>query len=72
MQSFFSKPNKPNLCPIFKWATYHFDLIGELTCTNSMQMELFIIESDIYIALANNKDDFGIKTPTKYSKHQIK
>lgn len=59
MQLFFNKPNKPNLCPIFKWSTNHFDLVDELPCRDAMKMELFDIESDIYIALANNKDEFG-------------
>lgn len=50
-----------NVCPIFKWSSNHFDLIDELPCTNAMKMEVFITDSDIYIALANFKDEFGIK-----------
>lgn len=59
MQLFFSNPNRPNLCPIFKWNSAHFDLVAEIPCENAVRMELFVIESDLYIALANNKDKFG-------------
>lgn len=59
MQLIVSQPNTPNVCPIFMWNENHFDLVDELPCTNSMNMEQFDIDSDAYVALANLKDEFG-------------
>ena len=67
MQLFFSNPNRPNLCPIFKWSSAHFDLVAELPCENAVRMELFVIESDLYIALANHKDKFGNRNGEEFS-----
>lgn len=71
MQLIVSQPNTPNLCPIFIWNSNHFDLIDELPCTNSMNMEQFDIEPDIYVALANYKDEFGkLSVPKEKKKNR--
>lgn len=48
-----------NNCPIYKWSGYNFDLLEELPCMHSMNIEPFIIGSDVFIAIANYKNKFG-------------
>lgn len=46
-------------CLAYKWSGLNFDLIDELPCSNAMRIEAFIIESEVYLAIANNKDGHG-------------
>lgn len=47
-------------CPIYKWSDdNHFDRIDELPCNNAMQIESFLIDSNIYVAIANYQNEFN-------------
>lgn len=46
-------------CPIMKLTEGTFSMIDSVPCANTMRAELFIIETEIYLAMANRKDQFG-------------
>lgn len=46
-------------CLVYKWSGYHFDLIDELPCSNTMQIQPFFVKSDMHIAIANYRDANG-------------
>lgn len=56
-QTFVSKQNQ--ICPIFQWTDSTFSLLDRLPCANAWRIEPFLIGSDIYIAIANNKNAFS-------------
>lgn len=43
-------------CPIMKLTEGTFSLIDAVPCVNAMRAEPFIIETEIYLAIANRKD----------------
>lgn len=47
-------------CQIYEWSGYNFDILDELPCSNAMRIEPFVIGSDIYVAIANYMDLYGI------------
>lgn len=51
--------NTRQLCPILKWADSTFNQLDSLPCTNAMRIEPFLMENDIFIAVANNMDEFS-------------
>lgn len=53
------KSHQKQMCPIFKWTDSTFSLLDKLPCTNTWRAEPFLIDSDIYIAIANNRDEFS-------------
>lgn len=46
-------------CPIYKWNGMTFDNLGSLPCSNAMRVEPFIVHSDVFVAIANNRDEMG-------------
>lgn len=47
-------------CPVYKWSGETFDNLGSLPCSNAMQVEPFVVHSDVFVAIANNRDEMGI------------
>lgn len=47
-----------NLCPILKWIDSTFNVFDHLPCTNAVQIEPFVIEHQIYVAVANHMDHY--------------
>lgn len=46
-------------CPIYKWVDITFELLGRLPCMNAMRLEPFTINGDIFVVIANNRDEYG-------------
>lgn len=46
-------------CPFYKWIDITFELLGKLPCVNAMRSEPFIIDGDVFVAIANNRDEKG-------------
>lgn len=46
-------------CPILKWSDSTFDVFDSLPCMNAQRIEPFIIEHQIFVAIANNMDERG-------------
>ena len=44
-------------CPILKWVDSSFNEIDKIPCSNAMQLEPFLINNQIYIAVANYMDE---------------
>ncbi|KXJ78037.1 hypothetical protein RP20_CCG005824 [Aedes albopictus] len=53
-----------NVCPLYRWTGYHFDVIDELPCYNSIYIEPFSIEQTLYIAIANQMNDKSVEEDT--------
>lgn len=56
--------NDDNKCPLYRWTGYHFDVIDELPCYNSINIEPFSIEQTLYIAIANQMNDVSVEEDT--------
>lgn len=56
-QTFRSAPNEKSYCPIFKWTEGTFMEIDHIPCTNAMRVEPFLIDQQIYVAVANYMDE---------------
>lgn len=46
-------------CPILRWDDSTFNAVDKLPCLNAVRIELFRIENDIYVAVANHMDEHG-------------
>lgn len=46
-------------CPILKWADTTFDEFDRLPCMNALRIEPFLIENQVYVAIANHMDEYG-------------
>ncbi|XP_055589316.1 uncharacterized protein LOC129741603 isoform X2 [Uranotaenia lowii] len=53
-----------NVCPLYRWSGYHFDVIDELPCYNSIHIEPFTIEQTLFIAIANQMNDEAVDEDT--------
>ncbi|XP_031630094.1 uncharacterized protein LOC116345133 [Contarinia nasturtii] len=51
------KSNEESNCPVFKWTDQTFNEIGNIPCTNAMQLEPFLIDGEVYVAVANYMDE---------------
>lgn len=51
--------HRKQMCPIFQWVDSTFSLLDKLPCTNAWRVEPFLINSDIFIAIANNRNEYG-------------
>lgn len=51
------KTHQKMMCPILKWSESTFSEFDHLPCTNAMQVEPFIIDNQIYVAVANYMDE---------------
>uniref|UniRef100_A0A182PP15 Uncharacterized protein n=1 Tax=Anopheles epiroticus TaxID=199890 RepID=A0A182PP15_9DIPT len=40
-------------CPLYRWAGYYFDVIDQMPCYNSVHIEAFSIEQQMFVAVAN-------------------
>lgn len=49
--------NETSYCPLMKWYESKFNEIDQIPCTNAMQIESFIIDHRIYVAVANYMDE---------------
>uniref|UniRef100_A0A182T105 Uncharacterized protein n=1 Tax=Anopheles maculatus TaxID=74869 RepID=A0A182T105_9DIPT len=45
--------SRSNVCPLYRWAGYYFDVIDHMPCYNSVHIEAFSIEQQMFIAVAN-------------------
>ncbi|XP_055631057.1 uncharacterized protein LOC129771448 [Toxorhynchites rutilus septentrionalis] len=53
-----------NVCPLYRWSGYHFDVFDDLPCYNSIHIEPFTIEQTLYIAIANQMNDEAVDEDT--------
>lgn len=53
------KSNEESTCPMFKWTDQTFNEIGSIPCTNAMKLEPFLIDDQVYVAVANYMDQRG-------------
>lgn len=51
------KSHGNSMCPIFRWFESTFDEFDHIPCTNAMQVEPFIIDHEVYVAVANYMDE---------------
>lgn len=51
------KPSAIPHCPIFKWTEGTFMEIDLIPCMNAMEVEPFLIDNQIYVAVANYMDE---------------
>lgn len=59
-QTFLSdSSSSAQVCPIYKWSGMTFTYLGGLPCLNTMQIESFIVDSDVYVAAANYRNEKG-------------
>lgn len=57
IQMFRSSENAGKfLCPILKWIDSTFNVFDYIPCLNAVQIEPFVIENNIYVAVANHMD----------------
>lgn len=56
--------NVDNVCPLYRWSGYHFDVIDDLPCYNSIYIEAFSIAHTSYIAIANQMNDQDVEEDT--------
>lgn len=47
-----------SICPVLKWMDSTFNVFDYLPCNNAMRIEPFVIENQIYIAVANHMDQY--------------
>lgn len=51
-----SEGNIKSVCPVLKWTETTFNEFDYIPCTNAMQVEPFIIDQNVYVAVANYMD----------------
>lgn len=60
VQTFFTQETGPSqICPIYKWSEVTFNQLNGLPCSNAMHVEPFIVQSDVFVAVANYRDGKG-------------
>lgn len=60
-------------CPLMKWFETTFHEVDQIPCTNAMQIESFIIDHRIYVAVANYMDEHqNIETHSTIYQYDIK
>lgn len=65
--------NETTYCPLMKWFETTFSEIDQIPCTNAMQIESFIIDKRIYVAVANYMDEHqNIETHSTIYQYDIK
>uniref|UniRef100_A0A182WDY6 Uncharacterized protein n=1 Tax=Anopheles minimus TaxID=112268 RepID=A0A182WDY6_9DIPT len=45
--------SRSNVCPLYRWAGYYFDVVDHMPCYNSVHIEAFSIEQQMFVAVAN-------------------
>lgn len=55
----YKNDKQVDLCPIYKWSGFNFDVIDELPCQNAVSLEPFTVLSNLFIAVANYDDNLG-------------
>ncbi|XP_050067709.1 uncharacterized protein LOC126556488 [Anopheles maculipalpis] len=45
--------SRSNDCPLYRWAGYYFDVVDHMPCYNSVHIEAFSIEQQMFVAVAN-------------------
>lgn len=53
-------------CPIFKWTGHQFIFIADVQCFDSHHLEFFAIDYEIFLAVANFRDDKGASNIFSY------
>lgn len=67
------KTNETTFCPLMKWFETTFHEIDQIPCTNAMQIDSFIIDRRIYVAVANYMDEHqNIETHSTIYQYNIK
>lgn len=65
--------NETIYCPLMKWFDTTFNEIDQIPCTNAQQIESFIIDRRIYVAVANYMDEHqNIETHSTIYQYDIK
>uniref|UniRef100_A0A182N2V7 VWFD domain-containing protein n=1 Tax=Anopheles dirus TaxID=7168 RepID=A0A182N2V7_9DIPT len=44
---------RPNVCPLFRWSGYYFDVVDHMPCYNSVHIAPFSIDQQLFVAVAN-------------------
>uniref|UniRef100_A0A182Q8K7 Uncharacterized protein n=1 Tax=Anopheles farauti TaxID=69004 RepID=A0A182Q8K7_9DIPT len=44
---------RSNVCPLFRWSGYYFDVVDHMPCYNTVDIEAFSIEQQLFVAVAN-------------------
>lgn len=52
-----NKSDEKSNCPILKWNDGTFNEIDQIPCTNAKQLQVFTIENQVYVAVANYMDE---------------
>ncbi|XP_049294198.1 uncharacterized protein LOC125769507 [Anopheles funestus] len=45
--------SRSNVCPLYRWAGYYFDVVDHMPCYNSVHIEAFSVEQQMFVAVAN-------------------
>lgn len=52
--------NDQKHCLVYHWSGAHFDIMDEMVCTHATNIEPFVIGPELYIAVANYRNEIGL------------
>uniref|UniRef100_A0A182IQZ7 Uncharacterized protein n=1 Tax=Anopheles atroparvus TaxID=41427 RepID=A0A182IQZ7_ANOAO len=53
--------SRQNVCPLYRWSGYYFDIVDHMPCYNAVQIEAFSIEQQMFVAVARQMTAGGAK-----------
>ncbi|KFB50075.1 AGAP011897-PA-like protein [Anopheles sinensis] len=53
--------SRPNVCPLYRWSGYFFDVVDHMPCYNAVQIEPFSIEQQMFVAVARQMAAGGMR-----------